>query len=97
MTVTDVYGDFVYIGKAGTWSDNVVVYGSTFLRDGRMGVSITAAHRVLIQDNTFDQMRRSTFDMEAHDPGFGADYVTILDNKIGAGRCSSLRRWVSAR
>jgi len=88
VTVTDTYGDFVYLGKdeERTWTTNVQISRSHFARNGRMGVAMTAARNVVIQENTFDQMRRSTFDMEAHHPGFGAEHVTIRNNDIGPGR-----------
>lgn len=92
VAVSDTYGDFVYLGQdeerpgERRWTSDVVIRSSRFDRNGRMGVAMTAARNVLIEQSTFNQMRRSTFDMEAHDPGFGAEYVTIRNNDIGPGR-----------
>lgn len=88
VTVSDVYGDFVWMGKdeERTWTTNVLVQNSTFARNGRMGIAMTAVRNVLIQYNSFNDMRRSTFDLEAHDPGFGMEQITIRNNDIGASR-----------
>ena len=88
VTVTDPYGDFVYLGRneEAQWTSDVTIRDSRFQRNGRMGISMTAATNVIIERNTFGQMRRATFDLEAHHPGFGARYVTIRDNDIGQGR-----------
>ncbi|MEO8692715.1 MAG: right-handed parallel beta-helix repeat-containing protein [Acidimicrobiales bacterium] len=91
VTVTDVYGDFVYIGlaKAG-WSKSVTVRDSTFERNGRQGISITAGEDIRIEHNYISQVRRSTFDIEPNSPDWGARRVTISDNDIGPGRLNFL-------
>lgn len=88
VTITDTYGDFVYLSRneEHPWTSDVLITDSTFLRNGRQGITITAARNVVIQNNTMDQMRRATFDLEAHYANFGADGVTIKDNHIGQGR-----------
>lgn len=88
VTVTDVYGDFVYLGKEedGPWTSDVWILNSQFARNGRIGVGMTAVRNVLIENNSFDQIRRSTFDLEAHSQGFGFEQVTIRNNDIGSGR-----------
>lgn len=88
ITVTDTYGDFLYLGRneEHRWTSDVQVLDSHFARNGRMGVSLSATRNVLIANSTFDQMRRATFDLEAHHPGFGVDGLTVRDNVIGQGR-----------
>lgn len=89
VTVTDVFGDFVYLGRIDTkvpWTSNVVVRDSTFARNGRQGVALTAARHVLIERNRFDDMRRATFDLEPGGADHGVEHVTIRDNDIGRGR-----------
>lgn len=89
VTVTDTYGDFVYIGrdpKTRVWSDGVTVQNSTFDRNGRMGISIIAGRHVNIVNNTINDTRRSVIDMEPASSSMGAQYVTIAYNKIGTGR-----------
>jgi hypothetical protein len=87
VTVTDVYGDFVYIGldKSG-WSKRVTVRDSTFERNGRQGFAITAGEDVLIERNRISEVRRATFDIEPNAPHWGARRITISDNDIGPGR-----------
>jgi hypothetical protein len=87
VNVTDVYGDFVYIGlgKRG-WSKNVTVRDSRFERNGRQGVSITAGQDILIERNVIRDVRRSTFDLEPNGTNWGARRVMITDNDIGPGR-----------
>lgn len=87
VTVTDVYGDFVYIGlgKSG-WSKNVTVRDSTFERNGRQGIAITAGEDIRIEGNRISAVRRSTFDIEPNTAQWGARRVTIADNDIGPGR-----------
>jgi hypothetical protein len=91
VTVTDVYGDFVYMGAFGEGarkraSENVWVHDSTFARNGRQGVAITAATNVVVERNQIDDVRRATFDFEPNSPRFGAKNVHILDNTVGPGR-----------
>jgi hypothetical protein len=91
VTVTDVYGDFVYIGrdKSG-WSKQVTVRDSHFERNGRQGIAITAGEDIKIERNKITQVRRSTFDIEPNTSDWGARRVTISDNDIGPGRLSFL-------
>ena len=87
VTVTDVYGDFVYIGLGkNDWSKNVTVRDSHFERNGRQGISITAGEDIRIEHNFISDVRRSTFDIEPNGPNWGARRVTISDNDIGPGR-----------
>jgi parallel beta helix pectate lyase-like protein len=89
VTATDVYGDFVYIGKdldTRVWSARVTVRYSTFARNGRQGISVTAGRDVRIEHNIITDTRRSTIDLEPNTPSWGADGVVIADNVIGPGR-----------
>jgi hypothetical protein len=83
----DVYGDFVYLGlDNGLWSRNVTVRNSVFARNGRQGVAIVAARKVLIEGNIIADVRRATFDLEPMGNTAGVDDVVIRDNTIGRGR-----------
>jgi hypothetical protein len=88
LTITDTYGDFVYVGKNGKghWSDGVLIENSTFTRNGRQGVSITAGRNVSIINNSISQTRMATIDLEPNGPGWGVDRVLIAGNHIGPGR-----------
>ena len=54
VRVTDVYGDFVYLGrdKHKVPSRNVWIHDSTFLRNGRQGIAVTAATNVIVEHNS---------------------------------------------
>jgi parallel beta helix pectate lyase-like protein len=85
----DVYGDFVYITRDNvtrTWSDGVWVHDSTFARNGRMGIAITAGRHVVIERNSISDTRRSTIDLEPSASSGGAEYVRIDSNRIYRGR-----------
>lgn len=88
VTITDTYGDFVYLGRwsAGRWSTGAIITNNTFARSGRHAITLTAAENVLIENNNIDLIRFATFDLEAHHPGFGMKNVTIRNNIIGDGR-----------
>jgi hypothetical protein len=89
VTVTDVYGDFVYMGRDAdtrTWSQNVTIQWSTFARSGRQGITVTAGRNIRIVHNTISDVRRSTFDLEPNTPSWGAENIVIADNTVGAGR-----------
>jgi hypothetical protein len=90
VKVTDVYGDFVYIGRelhrTKVPSRNIWIHDSTFARNGRQGVAVTAANNVVIERNHFSQMRRSTIDLEPNSRSWRVSNVFILDNTVGKGR-----------
>ena len=93
VTVTDVYGDFVYLGtdaKTKTWSEDVTVTQSNFNRNGRQGIALTGARRVLIDGNTIENTRRATFDLEPNGGSTGVEDVVISNNRIGSGRLNFL-------
>ncbi|MEZ5181013.1 MAG: hypothetical protein R2702_03915 [Acidimicrobiales bacterium] len=89
VQVSDVYGDFVYLGRpddGGDWARRVWIHDSLFVRNGRQGIAITAARGVVIERNGIAQVARSTFDLEPNGPSGGAIDVQILNNQVGPGR-----------
>ena len=86
-----MFGDFVYIGAFGRdagkrGSENVWVHDSTFSRNGRQGLAITAGENVVFEHNQIGETRRATVDLEPNSPRFGAKNVHILENIVGEGR-----------
>ena len=88
VQVTDVYGDFVYIGrdKSKVASQNVWIHDSDFKRNGRQGIAVTAATNVIIERNHFFNTRRSTIDLEPNSKSWHVSNVFVLDNTVGKGR-----------
>jgi hypothetical protein len=85
----DVYGDFVYITRDNItkkWSDGVWVHDSTFARNGRMGIAITAGRNIVIERNSLTDTRRSVIDLEPSASSGGAEYVRIDSNRVHRGR-----------
>ena len=88
VTVTDVFGDDVYVGLSTTsarWSRDIAVVDSTGMRSGRMAISVTAGRRVTIDGGFWARPALSTFDIEPNGPPGGADEVVIQHTRIGAG------------
>jgi hypothetical protein len=91
VRVTDVWGDFVYIGaehaKTG-WipSRHVVVKNSHFERNGRQGITPNFCEDVLITNNYIGEVRRATFDLEPPAPSWWIRDVRIIGNTTGDGR-----------
>ena len=87
VTVTDVYGDFVYFGPYnGRITSQVRVHDSEFERNGRQGMAFTSARDITIERVTMGQVRRAHFDIE---PNFVTDTVrriSIRGSKFGPGR-----------
>jgi hypothetical protein len=93
VTVTDTYGDFVFIGvdPSGIWPDDIHVTNSTFARSGRQGITVMAGRNVVVENNRLDDMRRATIDLEPGPaPRFGVDTVTIRNNDIGPGELNTV-------
>jgi hypothetical protein len=88
VRVTDVYGDFVYVGRNPRRqpSRNVWIHDSTFMRNGRQGIAVTDANGVVIEHNDFAETRRSTIDLEPNAPSWRVSDVFVLDNTVGEGR-----------
>jgi Bacterial Ig domain len=85
VTGLETYGDCLYVGqdwRNAAWSRNVHVHNSTCLRNGRMGIAITAGRDVRVDTSSFDQTGLSTFDIEPNGAGFGAANVTFTQNQI---------------
>jgi hypothetical protein len=87
VTVTDVYGDCVYLGSGPTqrWSEDVHVRGSQCRRNGRQGMAITAARRVLAEHNQLAEIGLMTFDVEPNGAPDGATDVIVRHNTVGSG------------
>jgi hypothetical protein len=94
VTVTDTYGDLVYLGQRGEergrprgpWTDGVVIRDSRFARSGRQGITLVGARNVVIESNSITEARRATFDFEPLAAGAGVEGVVIRNNRIGPGR-----------
>jgi hypothetical protein len=88
VTVTDVYGDFVYIGRNEDRvpSQRIWIHDSTFARNGRQAIAITDASSVVIERNRFSDVRRAMFDLEPNAKSWKVRDIHILDNTIGSGR-----------
>lgn len=87
VTVTDVYGDFVYFGGGSRFG---TVINSHLQRNGRQGISVTNGQDILIQKNTISDTRRATFDIEPNVASDVIQRVRAVDNQIGAGRLNLL-------
>jgi hypothetical protein len=86
-TVTDVYGDFVYVARyVNDPATNVWIHDCNFARNGRQGISLIAADGVIIERNKFTDTRRGTIDLEPNGPNQTVSNVFILNNTIGVGR-----------
>lgn len=90
VSATDVFGDFVYMGRDvrnGRWSSNVTVMNSRFERNGRQGMSFTATRGARVINNTLTDIRMVTFDMEPNGASnWGVEDVLIEGNRVGSTR-----------
>ena len=88
VRVSNVYGDFVYLGRDvhRVASGNVWIHDSVFRRNGRQGIAVTDAAGVIIERNRFDDTRRSTIDLEPTGHRWRVDRVFVLNNTVGRGR-----------
>jgi hypothetical protein len=89
VAVTDVYGDFVYLGRTddgGPWTRRVWIHDSIFARNGRQGIAIVAGQDVVIERNLIGDVARSTIDLEPNAATGGAINIHVLDNDVGRGR-----------
>ena len=82
-----IYGDFVYVGGGSSY---VVATGNTFHNNGRQGASVCDGHHVWVVGNSFDQIRRSIFDLEPASASWSVDHVVIAGNTLGAHRLNFL-------
>jgi hypothetical protein len=85
VNVSDLYGDCLYLGQgltaAKAWTRGVHVHDSSCVRNGRMGIAVTAARNVLVESSSFGQIARTAFDVEPNGPGFGAQDITFRGNR----------------
>jgi hypothetical protein len=89
VTVSDVYGDFIYLGwdsSSKRWTEDVRIHHSTFTRNGRQGIAFTGARRVRIDHNTISEVRRATFDLEPNGGATGVEKVLVENNVVRRGR-----------
>ena len=73
-TVTDVYGDFVYIR-----ANRVTVEGLIASRNGRQGVAITNASDITLRDMNLSYVRRSMVDIETNTATNQARRIAVED------------------
>jgi hypothetical protein len=93
VTITDVYGDFVYLthrgmvrGTIGEWASDIHIHDSRFERNGRQGIAITGARRVLFENNYMGDVRRAHIDLEPNGGRDGAQDLVLRRNVFGPGR-----------
>jgi hypothetical protein len=87
VTVTDVYGDFVYFGPSnGRPSSGIRVHDSHFERNGRQGMAFTGGEDIVIEGNFMSEVRRAHFDIEPNSADNIIRRVTIQKNRFGPGR-----------
>jgi hypothetical protein len=88
--ISDVYGDFIYIGSRNGWTEDVRVSRCKMERTGRQGIAITGGRRIVIEESYLAEVRRSVFDLEANTDSGGAEYVTIRRNHVVSKRLTWL-------
>lgn len=88
VTVTDTYGDLIYIsGKGGIESSNVIVTNSHLERSGRQGFTMKGARNIQILDSYVGEIGRSVIVFEpATENGGGAHNVLVKGNTFGECR-----------
>ena len=99
ITVTDVYGDFVYLSNRrdnGQWSSDIHIHDSHFERNGRQGIGFAGTENVLIERNYIGQTRRASMDFEPYNAGAGIRRVIVRENTFGPGRLLFLAAGSSA-
>ncbi len=83
----DVFGDFVYLGRSATTrlpSARIVVRGSRFVRNGRMGLAVVSAEDVVFEGSHVGGVPRyAAFDFEPNSSSCVARRVTVSGNTIG--------------
>ena len=87
VTVTDVYGDFVYVARyIEDDSTNVWIHDSTFRRNGRQGIALVSVDGVIMERNVISDTRRGTIDLEPNGPNQSVTNAFIINNTVGVGR-----------
>ena len=89
LTITDVYGDFIYVGRSPGpifgHPTNVWIHDNTMRRNGRQGVTVTDATNAIVERNDIADTRRATFDFEPLD-SWTVENLWVRNNKVGPGR-----------
>ena len=82
-TISDTYGDFVYIAHdaAGT-----LVRNCTMTRSGRQGISVVDAVNTVLVHNNLSYIARSAFDLETYIGQWSVTNTRITNNTIGPTR-----------
>jgi hypothetical protein len=89
VVVSDVYGDFVYLGmrrSPSTWTRYASITNSRFRRSGRHAFALTGVRDAVITRNYVDSVRYSSIDIEPLGVEGGAQRVAIKGNRFGPGR-----------
>lgn len=81
--VTDVYGDFAYVGKGSAFVSILGLYGR---RNGRQGIAVTQATDVLIEGCDLADVRRTQIDLEPNLTTDRVERVTLRGNLFGTKR-----------
>jgi hypothetical protein len=82
-TINNVYGDAVSIkgdernGLPYPPSQNIIVHGGTYTGMGRMGISVTNATNVTIEDVSVNNANWSLIDLEAYDSSEALHNITL--------------------
>ena len=88
VNIRDVYGDFVEAEDENRdpalYSSNILVENSNFNGNGRMGIGITDAENVTIENNTFNRVCWEMVDIELGDNGEYGKNINIIDNTLGS-------------
>lgn len=85
VVIARTWGECVYIdagGPAYSWSDNVWFHHSTCKLNGRMGVAIAAASRVVVERVHFNKIGMFVLDIEPYTDKGGGTYVTFRNNTV---------------
>jgi hypothetical protein len=84
VTVTDTYGDFLYLGPGSTgWGSNAIIRRAHLERSGRQGIAITGFEGVLVEDSHIGEVGRTIIDIEPPSETGGARRVTFRNNTFG--------------
>jgi hypothetical protein len=81
--VSDVWGDFVYVGKG---SSRITVDGLKGRRNGRQGFGMASGSDVWLKNLDFDQVRRAMIDLEPNTLAESVQRVLIENCKFGESR-----------
>jgi hypothetical protein len=85
VTITRTWGDCVYIDAGGpeyAWSSNVWFHDSVCKLNGRMGVAIAAATKIIVERVHFNKIAMFVLDIEPYTTQGGGTYVTFRNNTV---------------